>query len=96
MNPKLRILIVDDNRRVACTLADILSILGYAPVEAYSGAEALEKVRLQVFDCVLTDVKMPGLDGLELYRQLRQVRPATGNTTLAEAIRNIAKDCRHR
>ncbi len=75
MNPKLRILIVDDDKRMTRTLADILSISGHEPVEATSGLDALEKARTQTFDCVLTDVRMPDMDGMELHRQLSQVQP---------------------
>jgi two-component system response regulator HydG len=75
MEPKLRILIVDDDQRMTRTVADILSISGYEAVEASSGAEALEKVRAQAFDCVLTDVKMPEMNGVELHRQLRLAQP---------------------
>ncbi|MBE3144635.1 MAG: response regulator [Planctomycetes bacterium] len=75
MSQKLRILIVDDDRRMTHTLADILSLSGYEPVEAWSGLEALEKVRTQTFNCVLTDVRMPDMDGVELHRQLRQAQP---------------------
>ena len=75
MSPKHRILIVDDDRRMTHTLADILSLSGYEPVEACSGPQALEKVRTQTFICVLTDVRMPDMDGVELHRQLRQAQP---------------------
>jgi two-component system, NtrC family, response regulator HydG len=75
MNQKLRILIVDDDRRMTRTLADILSLSGYEVAEAWSGPDALEKARAQVFDCVLTDVKMPDMDGVELHRQLRLAQP---------------------
>jgi two-component system response regulator HydG len=75
MNPKLRILIVDDDQRMTRTLVDILSLAGHEAVEAWSGPDALEKTRTQVFDCVLTDVKMPGMDGVEFHRQLHLVQP---------------------
>ena len=75
MNPKLRILIVDDDQRMTRTLADILTLAGHSPVEAFSGADALEKIRAQKFDCVLTDVRMPGMDGVEFHRQLRESQP---------------------
>lgn len=75
MNPKLQILIVDDDQRMTSTLADILSAAGHAAVQANSGLEALEKCRVQTFDCVLTDVKMPGMNGVELHRQLHQAQP---------------------
>jgi len=75
MNQNLRILVVDDDRRMTRTLADILVLSGYAVTEAWSGPEALEKVRAQDFDCVLTDIRMPDMDGVELHRQLRQAQP---------------------
>ncbi|HVM73054.1 MAG TPA: response regulator [Anaerolineales bacterium] len=75
MEPKLHILIVDDDQRMTRTLADIFSIAGHTPVEANSGAKALELARSQAFDCILTDVRMPGMDGVELYHQLRQIQP---------------------
>jgi CheY-like chemotaxis protein len=75
MDQKLRILIVDDDERMTRTLADIFSTTGHQPVEANSGAQALELARTQPFDCVLTDVRMPGMDGVELHRQLRQTLP---------------------
>ena len=75
MDQKLRILIVDDDQRMTRTLNDIFSVAGYRPVEANSGPQALELVRTQAFDCVLTDVRMPGMDGVELHHQLRQVQP---------------------
>jgi two-component system, NtrC family, response regulator HydG len=75
MNPKLRILIVDDDSRMTRTLSDIFSMAGHQPVEANSGPQALDLARQQSFDCVLTDVRMPGMDGVELHRQLCQVQP---------------------
>ncbi len=75
MNQNLRILIVDDDQRMTRTLADILSLAGHEAVEAFSGLEALEKIRTHAFDCVLTDVRMPGMDGVEFHRQLRQSQP---------------------
>jgi two-component system response regulator HydG len=75
MNPTLRILIVDDDQRMTHTLSDILSLSGHIAVEASSGAAALAKVGVQDFDCVLTDVRMPGMDGVELHRQLHKEHP---------------------
>jgi CheY-like chemotaxis protein len=74
MNPKLRILIVDDDKRMTRTLADILTLAGHEVTEASSGPQALEYISAQAFDCVLTDVRMPGMDGVEFHRQLRQFR----------------------
>jgi two-component system, NtrC family, response regulator HydG len=75
MNLKLHILVVDDDRRMTSTLADILALRGYETTEAYSGPEALGKIKETSFDCVLTDVKMPGMNGVELFEELRQTQP---------------------
>jgi two-component system response regulator HydG len=71
MKPELRILIVDDDRRMTGTLADILALQNYEVVEAFSGAEAIAKIKETEFDCVLTDVKMPGMNGVDLLQAIR-------------------------
>jgi CheY-like chemotaxis protein len=75
LTQKFRILIVDDDKRMTRTLADILNLAGYEAVEAASGPQALELTRAQAFDCVLTDVRMPDMDGVEFHHQLRQSQP---------------------
>lgn len=75
MNAKLRILVVDDDKRMTRTLADILRLAGYEVVESASAEDAIEKVHSQAFDCLLTDVRMPGMDGVELHKCLQQERP---------------------
>ena len=75
MSQPLRILVVDDDRRMTRTLADILNVSGYEATEAFSGPDALDKVRSLEFDCVLSDIKMPEMDGVELHRRLREVQP---------------------
>ena len=75
MKPKLRVLIVDDDIRMTGTLADILAIQGYETVQANSGIEALQTLDENSFDCVLTDVKMPGMNGVEFYREIHRNRP---------------------
>jgi CheY-like chemotaxis protein len=75
MNQNLRILIVDDDRRMTRTLVDILSLSGHEVSEAWSGSDAIQKIREMNFDCVLTDIRMPEMDGVELHRQLREAQP---------------------
>lgn len=72
---KLRILIVDDDRRMAKTLLDILKVKGYEAEAAHSGMEALDKVDKSQFDCVLADIKMPQMNGVELYRAIKAMQP---------------------
>ena len=71
MDQKLHILIVDDDQRMTRTLADIFSTTGHQPVEANSGAQALELARTQPFDCVLTDVRMPWMTGYNVALSAR-------------------------
>ena len=77
MSESLRILIVDDDRRMAKTLGDILSVKGFQAELAYSGEEASELMQSKTFDCVLTDIKMPGLNGVELHRLIKRDHPET-------------------
>jgi CheY-like chemotaxis protein len=67
-----RILIVDDEHAVAETLADILSGAGYEIEIAGSGQIALDLLATRGFDAILSDVRMPDLDGPMLYRHLKQ------------------------
>ena len=75
MNQGLNILIVDDDRRMTRTLGDILTMSGHTVTEASSGSEALEKANGFAFDCVLTDIKMPEMNGVELHRRPRDIQP---------------------
>jgi CheY-like chemotaxis protein len=75
MDSKICILVLDDDPHMTRTLSDILALNGYRVVEAWSAQEALDLVAAQEFDCVLTDVRMPGADGVEFYRQARRERP---------------------
>jgi len=75
MEQNLHILIVDDDHRITRTLTDILNVSGYQTTEAFSGPDALEKVRLMKFDCVISDIKMPEMDGVELHRRLHEIQP---------------------
>ena len=71
----LNVLIVDDDRRMANTLSDILNIKGYNAEVAYSGKGAIEKVGSKSFDCIITDVKMPDIDGVKLYKTIKVKKP---------------------
>ena len=71
----LSILVVDDNPSMAKTLADILGAKGFEVCAAYSGTEALEMFKDRPFDILLTDVKMPDMNGVTLFRQTRQTHP---------------------
>ena len=75
MSEKLSILVVDDDPSMAKTLVDIFRVKGHQAEAAHSGPEALAKVTQAHFECVLTDVKMPEVNGVELYRAIKARRP---------------------
>ncbi|KXW57441.1 response regulator [Ferrovum myxofaciens] len=72
----MKILVVDDDRRIVRTTCDILKIKGHEPIPAYSGEEGVEKVRTDPPDCVLMDIKMPGLNGVEALKRMKEILPA--------------------
>ncbi len=89
------ILVVDDDRDTCHNLSDILTDLGYHVDIAHDGPAALELVRRRPYEIALLDLKMPGMDGITLYRELRKLRAETvaiivtafaGGNTAAEAL----------
>lgn len=75
MKEKLKILVVDDDRRMVKTICDILTVKGHESIEAYNGEEAVTKARDQQPDCVLMDIKMPGIDGVEALKIIKTTFP---------------------
>lgn len=75
MTGKQKVLVVDDDRRMVKTICDILRVKGHDPHTAYSGEEAVAKVQVESFDCVLMDLKMPGIDGVEALRMIKEAAP---------------------
>ncbi len=71
MNQTLSILIVDDHPAMCKTLKDILEDEGYTVTTASSGEAALQVCEQQTFDVILMDVRMPDLNGVEVYRRLK-------------------------
>ena len=86
----LSILLVDDEPLVRSATAEMLRELGHTVVEAGSGADALATLPNAIVDIVVTDYKMPRMDGAELAKLVRDVRPdlpillVTGYTGLAD------------
>lgn len=69
-----RILVVDDEKEFCEFLRILLEGKGYVVEEAYNGIEALAKLEQEPFDLILSDVRMPGMDGLELVRRAKETR----------------------
>jgi CheY-like chemotaxis protein len=77
MSALRNILVVDDDPVVGTSYNRVLSNKGYAVITAHNAAEALEQMRRDDVDLVVTDIKMPGMDGLELAETLHARRPWT-------------------
>jgi DNA-binding response OmpR family regulator len=86
------ILVVDDEGAIRYSVSKTLQRVGYQVSEAASGEDALDMMKGQPFDVVLTDIKMPGLTGVELLRQIKDTAPdsivilMTGYASLSTAV----------
>jgi len=69
------VLFVDDNEVLCRLTCDILRLEGYRAVPAYNAAEALKVFDEENFDIVITDLRMQGMDGLELARKIHNKNP---------------------
>ena len=92
-------LVVDDEAGVRETLAEILRGSGHRVVAAASGREALERMGKERFDVILTDIRMPDLDGRALYREIERRWPEraaqvvfVSGDTLTSTLRAFAEE----
>jgi DNA-binding response OmpR family regulator len=70
-----RVLVIDDDRDHAESIADILSMRGHRVEAAFSGEQGVEIFREQDFDIVFMDVKLPGMNGVETFFEFKKIRP---------------------
>ncbi len=70
---QINVLVVDDDREVLSTLAEILSELRLNPITAADGAEAIDKIKTRKIDLIITDLMMPNIDGFGLIEKTRQL-----------------------
>ncbi len=87
--------VVDDDEAVRAALCDLLLALGYHP-RTFGSAEAfLERMSEERFDCLITDIRMPGMDGLDLLQRLRSAGSALPviiiTSSTEPALRNRAR-----
>jgi CheY-like chemotaxis protein len=73
---KPRILVVDDERRIADTLVIILNQSGFDASAVYTGTDAVDRARTSQPDLVITDVIMPDMNGIDAAIQIREILPA--------------------
>ncbi|HXS38244.1 MAG TPA: sigma-54 dependent transcriptional regulator [Flavipsychrobacter sp.] len=69
------ILVIDDEKAIRKTLGEILTFEGFTVDEAADGAEGIKKIKENNYDCVLCDIKMPKMDGIEVLEQAREEKP---------------------
>jgi CheY-like chemotaxis protein len=82
----LRILIVDDDSDTADTMAILLGHWGFESIAVRNGQEALHAAQASCPDLVLLDIGMPGMDGLEVARRIREQVPPKGKTPFLIAV----------
>jgi len=91
-NQPAHVLVVDDEGANRYSVSKTLQRVGYVVEEAASGEDALEHVDNQEFDVVLTDIRMQGIDGIELLRRIKEASPdaivilMTGYASLGTAV----------
>lgn len=69
------ILVIDDEEVIGALFKETLEELGHRVTAVNTGSEGLELVKQQDFDLVFLDLKMPGMDGAELFRQIKTIKP---------------------
>ena len=77
MTATRKVLVVDDDPVVRKSIDRVLSSKGYAVITAENGEEALRKLNEEKYDVVYTDIRMPGMSGLEVAEQVKASRPWT-------------------
>ncbi|MFP4529623.1 MAG: response regulator [Candidatus Kapaibacterium sp.] len=93
MKSKTRILVVDDEEDLVYTLAERLEFRGMVADAAINGTEAIKKFEKNTYDVTVIDMKMPGLNGIELLNIAKHLQPGmkiiliTGHGTIEEGSR---------
>ncbi len=94
----MQVLLVEDEQTIAVTLSDDLREAGHDVVHVADGKAALDLLGQRVFDVVITDVRLPGADGLQVLAASKRARPdtevlmMTGYATVEEAVRSFQRD----
>lgn len=76
MSSKPKVLIVDDEERFRTTLGKLLTIKGVDAKTLGSGREALEELKINAYDVILLDVKMPEMNGIEALAEIKKIDPS--------------------
>ena len=96
-----RLLVIDDSREMLDCLENCLNLLGYSVETALGGEKGIAKIESESFDLVLTDLKMPRVDGMEVIRRTRSINPSlkiivvTAYATIDSAVRAMQAGAAH-
>ena len=82
MKKKVSVLIVDDDRGMTESLADILGDRGYEVAVAWDGLRAIKMMGKKTYDVALIDIKMPGINGVETFKKIKRISPLTRVTMM--------------
>ena len=77
INGKTNILVVDDLRSIRLTLGGILEDEGHSVATVENGYQAIEAAKKTHFDAIFMDIKMPGINGVQTFREIKRVAPKT-------------------
>lgn len=80
------ILLIDDDTLILKSVTRLLTSHGYTVETTESGEEALEKVQVKRFDLIIADVRMPGIDGIETIRRIRDINNKLNQPHIPEII----------
>jgi two-component system response regulator (stage 0 sporulation protein F) len=75
MSKQSSVLVVDDSPGICQTMSMILKRKGFDVYCAGDGPDALKKIKEKPFDVVLLDIRLPGMDGVEVHKKIRSMRP---------------------
>ncbi len=95
MNKQRKILVVDDEPKICHLIEELLKLEGYLVDVSFSGTDALERIKDCDYQMLITDLKMPGIDGLELIAKAKEQNPeirtimVTGYTTVDTAVQSL-------
>jgi len=92
-NGKGKVLVVDDQRVLRLSLAGIIEDQGYDVTDVEDGYQAIEAVRASAFDLVFMDIKMPGINGVQAFREIKKINPKTVVVMMTGfAVEDLVKD----
>ena len=75
---KKRILVIEDDAEMRSLMKDFIEEEGYKAYSVNDGAEAFRKLTKEAFDLIISDIRMPGLSGLEILPALEKLHPING------------------